>query len=140
MPLQVVDRLETVDVDEGENESPIRPAGPVDLPLEIDHAVVTSKRPGQVVNAGLRAVTGGLLPILRRPLTITRSLGSVAGCQRPLARREAAVRPFAIVGRAVASLGRSVASISRAVASLGRSVALADPQTFLVHVLPDPLF
>lgn len=34
--LHVIDRLETVDVDQGENQSPIRAASPVDLPLEID--------------------------------------------------------------------------------------------------------
>jgi hypothetical protein len=42
MAVHVIDDLETVHVDEGENESPVRAAGPVDLPLEIGQATVTS--------------------------------------------------------------------------------------------------
>jgi len=55
---RVIDRLQTVNVDERENESSIRAARPVKLPLEIDQAALTSKRPGQAVNASLRAVAG----------------------------------------------------------------------------------
>jgi hypothetical protein len=65
----VIGRFETVDVDEGEDESPIRAAGPVNLSLQIDHAAVTLKRSGQAVNACLPAVAGSLPPIVRGPLT-----------------------------------------------------------------------
>ena len=53
--LRVIGRLETVDVDEGEDESPIRATDPVDLPLEIDKAAIASKRSGQTVEARVPA-------------------------------------------------------------------------------------
>ena len=102
--LRVIGHLETVDVDEGEDEPPIRAADPVDLELEIDHAAVASKRSGQAVNARMPAVVLGLAPIASRQLTITRCLGpvvscllAVAGCLLALARREASDRPFTLV-------------------------------------------
>ena len=49
--LNVVDGLEAVDVDERENESPIRAPCPVNLPLEIDEATAASKCSGQDIYA-----------------------------------------------------------------------------------------
>ena len=152
MALHVIDRFQTVDVDEGENESPIRAAGTIDLPLQIDQATVTSKRSGQAINARLRAIAGGLPPIVCGPLTITRSVGPVAGCRcavaarlRALTRREAAVRPVALVGRTIARLGRAVTFLGRAVTFLGRAVtflgravAFVGRQAFLRHDQPVP--
>ena len=124
MAVHVIDDLETVHVDEGEDELPVRAAGPVDLPLEIGQATVTSKRPGQAVNACLLAVAGRLL-------TITRSRGSVAGRGFAVAGRllalsdsEAAVRPYAVVGRSIAFVRRMVTQLGHAIASAGSVVAL----------------
>jgi len=139
--LRVVGRLERVDVDEGEDESSIRAADPVDLELEIENAAIASKRSGQAVNARMPAVVLGLAPIASRPLTITRCLGpvvgcllAVAGCLLALVRREASARPFTFVGRAVAGFRRPVASLGRAVALIGRAVPPVGRQARLRHI------
>jgi hypothetical protein len=138
--VHVIDRLEAVDVDERENEPPIRPAGPGDLPLELGQAALTPKHPGQPIDACLRpfatgplAIVRRLLPIPRRPGSVARPLLSVACRVLELAPREAAARPLAFTGRAVAPTCGTVTYLGRAVARLRRAVALVDPPRFLSH-------
>src|SRR5947209_6513385 len=77
--VDVVGRLETVDIDEGENESPIRAAGSVQLMLEVGHAAVAPLR---------RSVTplGRLITPLGAQLALVdpRSVHSPCRSSRPL--------------------------------------------------------
>jgi hypothetical protein len=100
--LHVIDRLETVDVDEGENESPSRATGPVDLPLQIDQPPATLKRSGQDINACLLAVAGGLVAVARGFDAVAGGLVAGQGCQLVPADRS-------FLGRALAFLGYVVA-------------------------------
>ena len=77
MAVLVVDRLETVDVDEGDDESPVRSTGAVDLPLEIHRPALTSKRSGQAVKAGLLPVACCQPAIVRRQPAVVRRQSAV---------------------------------------------------------------
>jgi len=70
VPLVVVDCLETTDIHEGEDESPVRAASAGNLPLEINQAAIPAKGSGRDVNARLGAVAGSLASIAGGSLTI----------------------------------------------------------------------
>jgi hypothetical protein len=130
MALQVVDRLETIDVDEGENESAIRATRTSDLPPDVEQAAATRKRAGQHVNSRRRALARRVAAIMCGALTIARSFHPVPRARLAvvcrllaLAPRRAAGRPFLHRGGAIASLGGAIASFGGAVAFFGGAVA-----------------
>jgi hypothetical protein len=128
----VIDRLETVDVHEREDESPIRSSGPVDLPLQIDRPTITPKRSGQAVKAclmpletSLSAIVPGAPAIVRCPPSVVCGLPPVLGGLRGVAPWGATVASIAPLRRPVALVGRPIASLRRQVALVGSGVTLA---------------
>ena len=129
----VVERLQLVDVDEGQDEPAVAPAGAVDLVLERDLAHLAPQRAGEVVVVGVAELDGGARAILGRRGTVgggARTVGGRAGAvvRRPRAQRGQALRRGLLRavrhGRGLEGLGGLVALHRRLVAGACRQVAL----------------
>jgi hypothetical protein len=125
--VSVIDRLETVNVDEGQDESPIRPSGPIDLPTQVDHTTLTPKGSCQAVQTCLMPVATRLSAIVPCPPAIVRCPPAIMCGAPPVGggSRGAAVASIAPLRHSVALVGRPIALLRRQVALVSSGVTLA---------------
>jgi hypothetical protein len=145
--LRVVERLETIDVDERENETAARPARAFDLAIQLTESEVSRPSARQLVGRGdfeivlrLDLGTTGLLtllsccgPVGRSPAAVVGSPATVLGCLGPVNRCSSTVAlgtrenlvdvrvGVAAVPRreVITSAGGLIASLGGAIARLG---------------------
>ncbi len=133
MPVAVVERLQLVDVDEGEDETAVAPARAVDLVLERDLAHLAPQRAGEVVVVGVAELDGGARAILGRRGTVGGGARTIRGRAGAVVRRSRAQRRQALCrgllravrrGGGLEGLGGLVALHRGMVAGARRHVAL----------------
>lgn len=110
MTAGVVDRLQTDDVDVGHDEPSVRPAGTIDLVVEVEQPRRASTSPGELVGLGDRERLQQRVAVRLSLLAIARSLLAIAG------------RLFTVRGGAGSNLSCRDAVLSGSAALLRRAV------------------